>query len=155
ERGAHATLSAAPHADAALDGGIELVLPTVPIPGAAPAAARRAAGVRPARDPAKRDPPRDRGWTGRHFRVSRAPPLGRALAGCPGDDGLRLDRRARELPARRGLPRPGLHTLVARGSARDRQGHHALPLHLLAGHADERGARTAARRLGARVPDLR
>ena len=55
--------------------------------------------------------------------------------------GLRLVRRADQLRHRRRL-RLGRGTLpgvVARRPARHRQGHHALPLRDLAGHADERG----------------
>ena len=53
-----------------------------------------------------------------------------------------------------GFPDNGYEKTLARGRARDRQGHHALPLHLLAGFPHERGGRAAELGLGARLHQL-
>ena len=126
-----------------VDGRGELVLPPLALPGAAPAAARRAARVRAAGDPAQRDPERHRGRTRGHLRLPRSSVVGRALARRSRAYGLRLDRRAHELPLGHRIPGGILPRVLARGLPRRRQGHHALPLHLLAGDADERGDRAA------------
>jgi methionyl-tRNA synthetase len=66
---------------------------------------------------------------------------------------VRLVRRAAQLPHATGFPEPGFarRRAVAGAAARDRQGHHALPLRDLAG--DARGGRAPAprARVGARL----
>ena len=118
--------------------GGELLLPPVPL-------RRPAAGV--VRRPSRRDRarvPRQRG--ARHHplrparllgephqhRVGRAAPVG------PQARRLRVVRRAHQLHQRRRLRhrRGGVRALVAGRRAHHRQGHHPLPLRLLAGDAD-------------------
>ena len=72
----------------------------------------------------------------------------------PGDraaDGLRLVRRADQLPLGHGISRAGIREALARGPARRRQGDHAIPLHHLARDAAGRGYRAAEAGVGARL----
>ena len=66
-------------------------------------------------------------------------------------DGVRLVRRAHQLPVGHGLSGRRLRAALAGRPARRRQGHHPVPLRDLAGHAAERRRGAAARGLGARI----
>ena len=105
-----------------------------------------APGLPRARRPAQRDPAADRGRARRHLGQPRRPGLGHPDARRSGERDLRLGRRADQLRHRGRVRhrRGAVREVVAGGSARHRQGHHAVPRGHLAGHADERRAAGAA-----------
>ena len=131
-----------------LGGGGELVLPPVGLGRPAPRPLRGPPGFRHAGEISQRD---------RRLREARAlgpvdqprdPRLGNARAGRPEARHVCLGRRADQLHHRDRLPRrrPAREILAGRRAC-DRQGHHPLPRHLLAGVPDVgRTARAAAGR---------
>ena len=103
----------------------------------------RASGVRRARVAAQRDAAAARRRPRGHLGQPRRPGVGHSAAVRSDERRLRLVRRADQL--RRGGRATArddalFDTLVAGRPARDRQGHHAVPLRRLAGDADERRA---------------
>ena len=131
-----------------LGGGGELVLPPVGLGRPTPRPLRSPPGFRHAGEISQRD---------RRLREARAlgpvdqprdPRLGNARAGRPEARHVCLGRRAHQLHHRDRLPRrrPAREILAGRRAC-DRQGHHPLPRHLLAGVPDVgRTARAAAGR---------
>ena len=127
---------------AAVAGREQLLLPALGLPGAPRAAVRGEpivlrAGALPQRGA--------RLAQGRAARLQHQPigdHVGHPVPGRPRAPDLRLVRRADELRDRRRLPgRSGRDGEVVAGRpARHRQEHHAIPLPLLAGDADERRA---------------
>ena len=86
------------------------------------------------------DPPqRSRAAAGRrtpgYLGVAAAAAVGNSLPRRSGTDGIRLVRRAHQLPLGHRISRAGLRAALAGGPARRRQGHHPLPLRDLARHA--------------------
>ncbi|CAA9312206.1 MAG: Methionyl-tRNA synthetase, partial [uncultured Gemmatimonadaceae bacterium] len=146
---------AAPHAHARVGGGAQLVLPAEPLHRVPQAPHRRAPRVRAAGEPAQRDPRAARAGAGGRVGEPRALRVGRPLP-APHErrraaDHLRVVRRAPQLPHGHRLSGRGLRGAVAGRPARDRQGHHALPLRDLAGDARGRGAPAPAAGVGARL----
>ena len=133
-----------PHPRAAVAGGVELLLPPLGLPGASRAALRRQPVVLRAGALPQRGARLAARGIARLQRQPLRPAVGHPVPRRRAPPDLRLVRRAHELPHRRRLPeRRGRDGEVVAGRPpRHRQEHHALPLPLLAGDADER--RTAA-----------
>ena len=77
--------------------------------------------------------------------------MGDSLPRRYGADGVRLVRRADQLFVGDRISRGRLRAVVAGGSPRRRQGHHALSLHHLARDVARRRSRAATPGLGARL----
>ena len=109
-------------------------------------ALRRASGVPAARGTPQRDPAPARGGPRRHLDQPRRAVVGHPAADRSVQRRLRVVRCADQLRVGgrpRHRPRAVRHVVACR-PARDRQGHHALPLRDLAGDADERRPARAA-----------
>jgi methionyl-tRNA synthetase len=140
-------LRAAPHAPARLDRGAQLVLPPVALPGVP----RALLASRPefCQPESRRNEILGLLAQGlEDVSASRARFAWGVPVPAPDErrrdaEHVRLVRRAAQLPHGDRLPRRGLRgarRAVAGAAARDRQGHHALPLRDLAGDARGRGA---------------
>ena len=104
-----------------------------------------------ARAPRQRGARTDPRWPPRLLGEPHEPRVGHPAPVGPPARGVRVVRRAHELPVRGRLrrSRPGLHRLVAGRLPPHRQGHHPAPLRVLAGDAHV-GRRRAAEGLGRR-----
>ena len=143
-------------APAAVDPREEPFLPLVEVSGAPARALRGAPGGARAGDPPQRDPAAARGRPRGHLHEPDRSVVGHTGPVRSRQRGLRLDGRADQLRLGRRLRRrrrPVRH-LVAGRPARDRQGHHPLPLRRLARDADERRRRAAAAGVRARLGPL-
>ena len=140
----------------AVDQGEELLLPALQVPGGASGAFRRAPRVPAARHAAQRNPA---GCSTAASKTSRsAAPASRGAFRCRSIPSSVVYVWFDALDQLRVGGRPGhrsgeARTVVARRSARHRQGHHAVPHGHLAGDADERRPRRPAAGVRPRLPD--
>ena len=144
-------LHRASHPGAGAHEGAEPLLPAEPV-------SRPAADAHPLRgvpgragDPSQRDRAAARGRPAGHLGVPQPAVVGHPLPRRRRADGVRLVRRADQLPLGHRLSRARVRAALAGRPARGRQGHHPVPLRHLAGDAPQRRTAASQGGLGPRV----